>query len=256
MDFCRSGYTGSMRFVAGDSSIVRHVSWYRCAPTALPFPGPHAFGSQNWDTDKGDFYPIGDANDLPRSYYNGRRINASDGRSFAGPANFFLDGAPAPGAIPRGVDGTPVQCMQPPFGIAKGGLSVPVVPSIGGKLLGGTVVSSGPIPGTPCGNCSGITPAFPVVTIAGATGAETGFNGAWTCTQISACTWGFTTPVGPILISRLFGGTWSVNVSDFFPGTTNAFYTQSTSDCVTPLSVPFAFGTRNGLPTSVALSFL
>jgi hypothetical protein len=139
MDLLRSGYKRDMRFVRDDPGPVVEAIWYRCAPSALPFPGPHRFGSGNWDTVHPSPSDLGDQDDLLRTYYNGRRLNSSDGRSFAGPLEFFQEGADGPALLPRGGDGfTPVECIRPPFGIVKGGLSVPTVGDLGGVIKSGT----------------------------------------------------------------------------------------------------------------------
>ncbi len=187
MDLLRSCYSGQIEYAPG---LFAPAVWYWCAPTALPFPEPHLFGSPTWDTVHPTVTSLGWNALAPRKYYNGRRLNASQGRDFAGPLAYFSEGAPSSGNLPRIADGyTPTVCVAP-AGKMLGGLSVPSVPSAGTKKLSGKSIQ--PItPGIPCGFCSGTTPLQRTVVIAGATGAASPANGTWVCTQLSfnPCFW-------------------------------------------------------------------
>jgi hypothetical protein len=46
MDILRSGYSQPVRGQGNDTFAIR---WYPCAPGALNFPGPHAYGSLVWE---------------------------------------------------------------------------------------------------------------------------------------------------------------------------------------------------------------
>ncbi len=187
MDLLRSCYSSQIEYAPGK---VATGTWYWCAPTALPFPAPHNFGSSIWDTEHPTATSIGWNAFASRPWYNGRRLNSSNGTSYAGPLEFFQGQCPGPGPLPRGTNGTPVECLQPPYGLTKGGLCVPTVSALGGKYLAGASIS--PItPGVPCGHCSGTTPLTRTVVIAGATGSAAPANGTWVCTQLSfnPCFW-------------------------------------------------------------------
>lgn len=142
MDLSRVCYTRRLRFVNGDPSQVAVATWYRAAPTAEVFPVPHAFGSAIWDTVHKQFYPIGDDDTVRFKWYNGRRVNSSDGSTFAGPLSFFINGADAPAFLPRLVDGTPTECGSFPFGLLFGGSSVDCSAGNGGLLMGGICTGS------------------------------------------------------------------------------------------------------------------
>lgn len=136
MDYLRSCYKRRMRFVRGDPDTFAPVTWYFCAPTAVPFPGVHRFGSANWDSTRNLATDLGDDAQRRPTYYNGRILNRSDGKTFAGPRSAFESGASIIGELPRAVDGTPVECLQGPFGVMLGGSDIPVSPGKGGLRLG------------------------------------------------------------------------------------------------------------------------
>lgn len=235
MDFCRSGYTGFVQYVEGDPSAVTLARWYIAAPTATAFPVPHAFGSPIWD--EVAYTPTLGWITRPskRNYYDGRRVNTSDGTRFAGPIEFFQRGAPGPGTLRRGVNGTPVECLTPPYGIALGGRAVPAHAVAGGVKLGGRAVPP-PTPGFPCAYCGTYTPATCVVTISGASGPVAFLNGTWPCNQagiISPCLWpGTATPAGFVNVQRINASTWNVQCGDYLGNT--ALYQAMVADCITP----------------------
>lgn len=171
-----------MRFFANDPFHLVKATWYRCKPGAKVFPTWHTFTSENWDYSHPTFFPLGDDAFSKRVWYNGRRLNSSDGTTFAGPLEFFQTGAPAPGLLPRSTDGTPVVCLLPPFGKIKGGLCVPVSSGRGGKRKGG-FVRQAITPGLPCGNCVGTTPSTCTVTGAGFPAPNAVFNGTFQLNQ-------------------------------------------------------------------------
>jgi hypothetical protein len=254
MDLLRSCYRRPIRYVAGDVSITSPATWFFAKETALPFPGPHSFGSQNWDSDHPFDPAIGEKGSSKGTYYNGRPLNRSDGRNFAGPKGFFLAGCDTPANLPRGTDATPLICLERPLGKMAGGFGVPVALGSGGKRVAGTSTTSTPLPppGTPCTNCPPLyTPSYVPLTIAGATGPQAVFNGTWNVPQISPCTW-FLNIGGSnqITIGRLFGGQWSVNCTDF-PTTFSPFYVSATPDCQSLAVIPYSFGILGGMPLSV-----
>lgn len=124
MDFLRSCYSQLVSYRKDDPSQQFIGQWYFCDPRALPFPGPHAFGSPTWDTEHPTETTLGwDATSF-RFYYNGRRLNTSDGTKFAGPQDYFVNGQPDVPGLERGVNGTPVECLKRPLGKAIGGLGL------------------------------------------------------------------------------------------------------------------------------------
>lgn len=128
MDLLRSCYSQNVMYFNGDPSQVTKCRWYFAARTAKPFPAPHAFGSPTWDTVHPTSTTLGWDATSSRSYYNGKRSNTSDGTSFAGPLDFFQNGADTLADLDRGVNGTPVVCLRSPVGVALGG-GVSVLPS-------------------------------------------------------------------------------------------------------------------------------
>jgi hypothetical protein len=218
MDLVRSCYKRRMRYVAGDPSQSVIATWYFAAKTAIPFPGVHRFGSGNLDTVQPSPSLLGDQSTSSRAYYNGRRLNSSPGRDFAGPKDDFLFGAPAPGQLPRGADGyTPVECFLPPFGLAKGGLSVPTNPNMGGKYLSGKSITY-ITPGSPCSFCTGVTPLRVKIVVTGCTGAGVPINGTWILTQVSSCTWALNASPSLIFNALRTSPGWTVGVSLVPPG--------------------------------------
>lgn len=240
MDLVRSCYKRRIRYVAGDPSQTAVATWYFAAPGARAFPFPHAFASANWDSVHPTAVVLGDDESFPRSWYNGRIINRSDGTDFAGPPQFFADGADMPALLPRGQDGfTPIECLKPPFGIAIGGLSEPIRSAIGGKTLSGSSVP-GIAPGAPCGNCPAFTPLRTTVTAAGFVAPYTAFNGTHVLTQSGACTWNVA--IGPHAIFALRGpGFWVVQMQ-YFPGPLVADYLGPSPDCLSTTVCPFFAG--------------
>lgn len=243
MDLMRSCYKRPIRYVAGNPTITALATWYRTKPGAKVFPTWHSFTSQNWDYSHPTFFDIGEVPTLKPQWSNGRRLNTSDGTSFAGPLEYFQTGAPAPGFLPRGVNDTPTDCLRAPFGIALGGFGMPIVSAKGGKLLGGTATSSTPLPppGTPCANCPVLyTPSYIPLIMAGFSAPWTGFNNAFNVTQISACTWS---------ISFFIAGNFHVigivrtalnayDVSLFYNAVNIAQYIGVTPDCQSTAVLP------------------
>ena len=243
MSFLRSCYRQRIMFVAGDPTQTTVATWYRCGPDAKVFPFLSAFGSPTWDTDHPTITEIGFDATTARPWYNGRRINSSLGQTYAGDRLDFLNGAAAPGHIPRAFDGTPVECLQPPFGLAGGGSGVPSNVARGGKVVTG---SAGPsvMPGVPCSQCVGVTPLIFRLVLSGFTGANAPVNGTWTMTQnaFNPCAWGnFPTPFGLTVASTSFG--WLVDVVGIGG---NALYSGSKVDCVTGVILPQTFSSIGG----------
>lgn len=141
MDLGRIGKTQRMRYVAGDPSQVVTAIWYRAKASATAFPVPHAFGNPDWYTDLPDNAPVGMIPQQKPLYYSGAPLNLSEGTTFAGNVEWFQQGAPAPGLLPRCGDGfTPVVCMPGPGGILAGGSAIPVGLATGGKVKSGQAV--------------------------------------------------------------------------------------------------------------------
>lgn len=156
MDLVRSCYSRNIRYVNGDPTQKAVVTWYRSASTAKVFPGPHAFGSANWDTVHPTPTILGDQDGDARKWYSGKRINRSDGRTFAGPLDFFLNGADAPAPLTKAFDGTPIECLRPPFGKMTGGSIRNFAAGRMGKKTGGSVSASTPTVTIPACGSTGI----------------------------------------------------------------------------------------------------
>lgn len=211
-------------------------------------PGPHAFGSPTWDS----FHPmpttLGWNATAPRSYYNGRRLNASDGQKTAGPLRFFSEGCDAPAILPRGADGyTPLECLPALGGKAVSGLSMPVMSAHGGKLVAGSISTPGPTPGIPCGLCSvSITPATIKLTVTGFTGAGLTANGTWLVPQVLACVWQLINGAGVVFtVQRVPANFWQVQIAGAFPTTFNG--TTPINSCIVPFH-PFPGAGFPGAP--------
>lgn len=249
MDFLRSCSRQKISFVENDPSTQVPAIWYYAAPTAKAFPTEHAFGSPVWDSVHPTVTTLGFDATKPRSYYNGRRINTSDGTSFAGPASFFQIGCPAPALLPRGVGDTPVECLDPPFGLVTGGLCLPTVPARGGLRTGG--FSTQPIiPGVPCANCPGVTSLTMTVTLGGFPVPYTDYNGTFVLTQsLVPCTW-FLARSGThaITLIRNTATTWLVNLAGSL---TVAAYLGTSGDCILPATLNQTFSFIGGNQTCV-----
>jgi hypothetical protein len=246
-----------MRFVVGNPSIDTHAMWYFAAKTALPFPTPHAFDSANWNTVHPTRSLLGDQDQARRRYYNGRRLNISDGTSFAGPLAFFQNGCPAIGDLPRGPGNTPLVCIRPGGGIFKSGTLLPTNPAIGGVDKGGS--SYRPIsPGLPCNNCSAETPAALLVTITGALGPAAVFNGVWTCPQDIGfnCSWSLTVAPGHTIDIIRQGSLPLVRYNASLTGPGNAAYVQVSGvqpDCTVTVTVLASGSTMIGSPPFITI---
>lgn len=212
MDWGRSCYRRRMRFVRGELTTYAFVRWFFAAPTAKIFPGAHWFCSGMWDNTRGESNNFGDDATQKHVWRNGSLLNRSDGTRFAGPLEYFFGGCPAAGEIPRGFDGTPIECLKAPFGKMLSGKSLVVTPMKGNKLLSGLSISP-VIPGVDCNwNPAGTTLATLNVTVAGATGTPAVWNGTWPANQIfgSPCFYnGDQSGTVTLSIARPFG--WSIS---------------------------------------------
>lgn len=247
MDLLRSCYKQRIRFVAGDLATQEVATWYFAAPTAKPFPFDHAFGSPTWDAEHPSFTDLGFNASAPRTYYNGRRLNRSDGTTFAGPASDFRFGAPGPNPLPRGTDETPRVCIPSPTGQMLGGLSVGVAAASGGLRTGGVCVPA-MVPGVPCGNCPTVTPLTVTLTLSGFDPAHAWYNGTHTLVQqASPCNWLLTGP-GTLSINlfRNPSNTWDL----FLTGSAIAsYYSGVIADCISPGTIAKVFSVIGGDPT-------
>jgi hypothetical protein len=173
MDVGRSCFRQALRFVRNDLGEQVYGTWFRAAPSAKQFPVPHRFGSPVWDLSRGEFSDLGFNAETPAAWVNGARLNSSDGTKWAGPLEYFVEGCPAPAQLPRGSNGTPVECLKAPFGLLTGGLSRQIFPVFGGLKTGGYVTpTTNPI------NCATISHASVRAIISGATGVFSVHNGA------------------------------------------------------------------------------
>jgi len=239
MDLLRSCSRQNMRFVVGDLITQAEATWYRTAPNAKTFPTPHVFGSPVWDT----FHPmptdIGFNASAPRTYYNGRRINSSTGRKWAGPLPYFRAGAPAAGDLPRGFNGTPVECLAQPPGLALGGLSREVGRARGGLMLSGRSIP----PAIPCSECFGPTPSVVSITLSGFTTPS--LNQNWILVQdpLSPCQWTASSGSNSLTLSRAGGFFWPLTILD---GVGGATYQGSGASCIGSFSMAKLASTIGG----------
>lgn len=131
MDLLRSCSTQRARYDPNDAMKTAVLRWYFCAPSAEVFPEENAFGSPVWDQAPGIQTSLGFDATASRSYYRGTRQNTSDGRTFAGPAEFFRSGQSTDSTpLALGVNLTPVDCLRAPFGVAIGGGITPLSPTV------------------------------------------------------------------------------------------------------------------------------
>ena len=257
MDFLRSCFRRRMRFVAGNPSIQTFARWYRCAPTALPFPVPHAFDCGNWNSVHPTPSNLGDQDGARRHYDRGQRFNISDGTSFAGPVEFFQNGCPGIGDLPRGPGDTPVVCIRPGGGIFKAGQLLRTKPALGGIAKGGSAYK--PItPGGPCNGCSTITPAALLVTITGAFGPAAVFNGVWTVPQVVGfnCSWALNVAPGHTIDIIRQGTLPAVRYNAALVGPGNAAYVQASGaepDCTVSVTIASSGSTMLGSPPFITI---
>lgn len=247
MDFLRSCYKQRISYVKGNPGITALATWYFAAPTALPFPSHHSFGSPTWDSEHPGITTLGFDATGPRTYYNGKRLNRSDGTTYAGPLICFKEGTDSPANLPRGRDATPIECLDPPFGILTGGSGLYALPGRGGLLTGGQGV---PLPsGVACVNCPGFTPLTVSVTLSGFSGVYAVYNGAHTLTQtVSPCIW--TVSLGgtkTITAVRGAGNAWNVFLT---AAPTAAQYTGTAPDCLTGATLSLVFSFIGGSATA------
>lgn len=231
MDISRSCFRQALRFVRNDLGEQVYGTWYRAAPTALPFPIPHRFGSPVWDNERGEFSDLGFNAQTPAAWVDGRRLNSSDGTKFAGPLEYFVEGCPAPAQLPRGTNGTPVECLRPPFGLMTGGTATQITPAAGGLRTGGSTTPSY-TPGANCANCPGDAPLTITVTSSGFTGAYVDYNGSFQLVQTaSPCVW-FLALAGThaLTLTRLPGNIWRL---EFAGSITITQYSATVPNCLT-----------------------
>lgn len=250
MDLLHSCYRQKISFLKGFPASQAIATWYFCSPNAHAFPEPHSFGSPTWDTDHPTITTLGFDATSSRTYTNGRRTNSSNGQSYAGPLIYFQEGAPARALLPRISNGTPVECVPPPWGLAGGGLLVPLRAGLGGKLAAGQLVA-GVVPGMPCINCVGTTPATVRVVLSGFAGGHAFLNGTWTLPQINPCTWFHSFSAFQFIqLLRVATNHWQLDASDTFQ---QAQYELTTPDCVTSCVLPLSLSTIGGDPTAPLL---
>ena len=247
MDLLRSCSKQKLRFIAGDLSQEEIGTWYFAKKTALPFPIPHSFGSPVWDT----YHPmptdIGFNAEAARSWYRGTPLNSSDGTKWAGDLAWFVNGADQAENLPRGSNGTPVECLAPPFGLASGGSCSDTGLSSGGIMSGGEC-KPGYLPGVPCTYCSTGTPSMVEVSLSGFSGAYAAYTGTHLVPQTATpCEW-FLALAGTlsIFVQRTAGGVWSVTMTG---SPLACIYVGSSSDCLALATLTLIGSTIGGDPT-------
>lgn len=108
MDCLRSCYSTTMRLDAAGRE--RQIRWYFTPQDAKLFPGPHRYGSLNWEPSPPINPGVGE---IPgdRPYYKGYPPVALSGQSPDGPLSYWRNGAPAVWS-PLTIDsaGLPVGC--------------------------------------------------------------------------------------------------------------------------------------------------
>jgi len=239
MDLLRSCYSQKIRYIKGDLAQEETTAWYFCAKTAKPFPFNHAFGSPTWDIVHPTPTTIGFNAQASRQYYSGRSLNNSRGDKFAGPAAWFAEGAPAPANLPRALNGTPLECLQNPLGLALSGGSVDVAPSSGTVLL-----SAGSyVPAVACSECTGPTPSNLSITLSGFT--TPAVNATWTFTQDGTfpCQWNAGSGGVTLTLQRSGGFFWNLTILD---GTGAALYQGGGVGCLGSFSMAQLVSTIGG----------
>lgn len=239
MDLLRSCSRQTMRYIAGQPAEQAIGTWYFAKKTALPFPIPHSFGSPVWDT----FHPmptdIGFNAEAARTWYRGTPLNSSDGTKWAGDLDWFVNGADQAENLPRGSNGTPVECLAPPFGIASGGTATDTGLSVGGLLSGGKTF----IPAVACSECTGPTPEILSITLTGFTNGPT--NATWVFTQdpVFSCLWTAGSGGVALSLSRAGGFFWNLTITD---GVGAALYQGGGGGCIGSFSMAKLVSTNGG----------
>lgn len=211
MDVVRSCSRQKIAFVAGGSGPLVDAEWYFAAKTAKPFPIPHVFGSPNWDATHPTLTELGFQAQTPARWVRGNRRNTSDGTTWAGPIEYFVSGAPGLFSLPRGVNGTPVECIRRPAGLAFGGSALMLRQVKGGLLLGGQVVPD--VPAWTCLLCADATPA--TVTVVGSGFTVSGFNASFVLQKSpTPCIWEIPALGGFVRAQRHHLDGWIVEFDD------------------------------------------
>jgi len=239
MDLLRSCSKQRLRFIAGDPSFEAIGTWYFAKKSALPFPIPHSFGSPVWDTYHPMSTEIGFNADAPRVWFRGTQQNSSNGTQWAGDLDWFVLGAGAPENLPRGSNGTPVECLAPPFGIASGGEATDTGLSVGGVLSGGATF----VPVVACSECTGPTPDSLTITLVGFTNGPT--NATWTFIQDSVfpCQWNAGSAGISLTLQRAGGFFWNLLITDPVGG---AGYQGGGVGCIGSFAMTKLFSTAGG----------
>lgn len=122
---------------------------------------------------------------------------------------------------------------------------MPTHAALGGVYKGGTfkpVIT----PGVPCSNCSGLTPANITITIAGATGPQSVWNGTWVVPQLPGfpCFWQLNLGVNYYIHASHSTGDWIVTV--LVPIGNGAEFFLTIPDCDLPHALPKVFQSGGG----------
>lgn len=239
MDMLRSCSRQAIRPVPSTPVFQPVATWFFAKEGALPFPAPHSFGSPVWD----EFHPmptsVGFNALAARAYYNGRRLNSSEGRSFAGPVEWFRTGAPVAGNLPRALNGTPLVCLKRPLGLMTGGQTLPRPTSAGGLITGGTTYAMSPS----CTLCPGGTPTTVLIGSSGFTVPS--MNGVFFLPQTaSPCVWQYDVGPGEYVRAYRLVDRWAIQ---FISGIDVAQYEDSNPDvCLGITSVDQVASTMGG----------
>lgn len=115
MDMGRRCYTALMQF--DEAGVIQvPVTWYFAADSAQIFPGPHSFGSSNWDSIPRQGIGVGEQWNSDFAWSNGAApFYAPGSGSFCGTLDEFENGTSSDAPpIDYNDNGVPVCCPQPP----------------------------------------------------------------------------------------------------------------------------------------------
>lgn len=184
------------------------ITWYRASENALPFPFPHVFSMEVYDTVH--WYNPGAGEDqlTGRTYYNGVPPARFTGQAFCGEPEWYL-GAPSD-APPLELDeaGWPACCNVEGGAYAYGGgPSRPTPPSS----------PSAPPSGPTCNGCiEGVGPAVFKVTFTNLFAGCAVLNGTWDLHYIGNCNWvGSGVAAGVALVLQNAPGIISIGLTCF-----------------------------------------
>lgn len=109
----RSCYEATMQFDK-KGEIKVPIVWYFCGDGAELFPGPHSFGSSNWENPPRSGLGIGEQWDSSFAWRDGSQPFPAPGNgSFCGPLDWYENGCPSDAPPVEYVGDIPECCPQP-----------------------------------------------------------------------------------------------------------------------------------------------